>query len=89
LDNKPSQTDEKLNHHKTSNLSKTKNQNINKHKNNEFDDTFLDTTVSPNSKNIATNNGDQHVSGRTIASDNSQSITNHSLDLDYIFKNNK
>jgi N-acetylglutamate synthase-like GNAT family acetyltransferase len=82
-------TDEKLNHHKTSNLSKTKNQNINKRKNNEFDDNFLDTTVSHNSKNIATNNGDQQAAGRTITSDNSQSITNYSPDLDYTFANDE
>ncbi|MFD2682590.1 hypothetical protein [Bacillus seohaeanensis] len=54
-------TDDKLNHHKTSNLLKTKNQIIKKRKDNELDNTFLDTTVSNNSKDTATHNDHQQV----------------------------
>jgi hypothetical protein len=56
-------TSEKLNHHKTSNPSKTKNKIIKKRKTNELVNTFLDTTVSDATKDIATSDGEQQVAG--------------------------
>jgi hypothetical protein len=73
-------TSDKLNHHKTSNLSKTKNKIIKKRKNNEFANTFLDTTVSEDTKDIVTNAGDQQAS---ITSEKTPTTT----DLDHTFTN--
>ncbi|MFD2681813.1 hypothetical protein [Bacillus seohaeanensis] len=54
-------TDEKLNHHKTSNLLKTKNQMSKKRKDNELDNISLDTTVSHDIKDIVTNDDKQQA----------------------------
>jgi hypothetical protein len=71
-------TSDKLNHHKTSNLFKTKNKIIKKRKNNGFANTFLDTTVSDDTTDIVTNDGDQQA---TVTSEKTPVIPG----LDHMF----